>query len=303
MSGRLRLGLLGAGRWGRVYIRTIASLPDLALARVASRNPATPGLVPPGCLVSADWREVLAADGLDAVIVASPPALHAEMSAAAVEAGLPVLVEKPLTLQLEQARGLLEQARRKKILVMVEHTYLFHPAYEKLKELSRQLGQVRAVQTESGGPGPFRPDVGPLWDYGAHDVALCLDLLGAKPESVSASRERRIGRAEDVRVTLGFAGGIEARLHVGTLFDKKIRSAAVDCERGRLAIDFIGEPALVLDGRALSVDPTPPLERALRAFAAAVRAGEKEHPSLALGVDVVETLAACQRSLSPVPDP
>ncbi len=297
MSRRLRLGLLGAGRWGRAYIKTLASLPDLALARVASRNPETPSLVPTDCLVSADWREVLAAGDLDGVIVASPPAFHVEMARAAVAAGLPSLVEKPLSLDAGEARGLLEYARKRKVLVLVEHTYLFHPAYEELKKLSRSLGGIRAIQTKSGGPGPFRPDVGPLWDYGAHDVALCLDLLGAKPATCSAELERRAGPAENVRVALGFPGDVEARLHVGTLFEEKTRLVTVDCARGRLVMDFLGEPALVRDGRALPVDQAPPLRRALQAFAAAVRASETEHPSLALGVEVVETLAACQETL------
>ena len=82
MAAQLRLGLLGAGRWGRNYIRTIAASAGVRLARLASRNPDSANLVPPDCVIFADWREMLDARALDGVIVATPPGVHAEMALA-----------------------------------------------------------------------------------------------------------------------------------------------------------------------------------------------------------------------------
>jgi len=75
----LRLGLVGAGRWGRNYIRTIAELEDVVLARLASRAPDAAALAGDGCAVAADWSELITAGDLDGVIVATPPATHADI--------------------------------------------------------------------------------------------------------------------------------------------------------------------------------------------------------------------------------
>ena len=88
----LKLGLVGAGRWGRNYVRTIATLDGLRLAAVASRNPETATLVPPHCHIVTDWHDLIAMPGIDGIIIASPPATHAEILLAAIAAGKHVAV-------------------------------------------------------------------------------------------------------------------------------------------------------------------------------------------------------------------
>src|SRR3954471_12673660 len=85
----LRLGLIGAGRWGRTYIRSIAAMESLVLTAVASSNPETDVLLPPGCRRLGDWRRMIALPQVEAVIVATPPSLHFAMAKAALEAGKP----------------------------------------------------------------------------------------------------------------------------------------------------------------------------------------------------------------------
>ena len=133
MAVPIRLGLIGAGRWGRNYIRTINGLPGVRLARLASRNPDSARLIPTGCSIFTDWREMLSSRDLDGVIVATPPHLHAEMAFAAIDAGLAVLIEKPLTLSVAEAHALRERARERGVLAMVDHTHLFNPAFRALK--------------------------------------------------------------------------------------------------------------------------------------------------------------------------
>ena len=108
----LRLGLIGAGRWGRIYIRSIAGMENLALAAVASSNPQTDALLPPGCRLLEDWRAMIALPEVEAVIVATPPSLHFAMAKSALEAGKPVLVEKPFTCNIAEAEALAALSRR-----------------------------------------------------------------------------------------------------------------------------------------------------------------------------------------------
>lgn len=305
----VRLALVGAGRWGRNIIRTIGELPGLRLARLASTNPDSRALVPGDCVISADWAEVVAAPDVDAVIIATPPASHAAITLAAIAAGKPVLVEKPLTLDLGEAEAIAEAAGASGVMVWVEHTQLFNPAWTALKAALPTIGPLRAIRSEAGNHGPYRAGGIPmLWDWGAHDVALALDLMDADPVSVSARwLERRMvegGEAGDVRLTLSFAGGVEAHLRLCNLMDK-CRRVAVHGERGVLVLDDLAADRLTRHpsiagfawphgpGEALAVEPEMPLTRAVRLFARAVGSGEAGPSPLALGIRVVRALDAC----------
>lgn len=284
---KIRLGLLGAGAWGRRYISTIAELTDVEVARVESSL----------------WRDALAEGDWDGVIIATPAPLHAEMTLAALEAGLPVLVEKPLTMDPAQAREVLAAARRLKGIVLVDHTFLFHPAYEALKKHSKNLGPLRAISTIHGNRGPFRAGVSVLWDWAPHDVALCLDLLKTNPDSVAASREMTEqppeGPGENVLLRLEFPDSVLAEIRVGNLLRKKSSRFEFRFEKGTLTLDDIGPEKLTLDGRPLGFPPGRPLTRAVEAFTAAIRSKTPDDAGLQRGVDVVSVLARAQSSLEP----
>lgn len=296
----LELGLIGAGRWGRVYIKTLAALDGVRLARVASSNSETPGLV--DCPVTPDWREVAEDSSLDGVIVATPPALHAEMTRAAVARGLPVLVEKPLTMDEDEARGLTSFVRDAGGLVLVDHVHLFHPAYRALKEHAAGLGPIRSIRSAGGGPGPCRDDAPVLWDWGSHDVAMCLDLMGGMPENARARRLEQRREGETVSLRLDFPGGARADVEISNIMEQKTRRLSVRTDRCTLIYDGLAPSPLVLRhggeaGEAIEVPATPALDCAIMAFADAVRDRSRDEASLRLGLDTVTVLARCQRHL------
>lgn len=305
----MRLGLIGAGRWGRNYIRTIGEFDDVQLTRLASSNPESAKLVPQGCFINPEWREILNKDIIDGVIIATPPALHAEMVMAAVEEGLPVLVEKPLTLDLAAAVALRDFVSARDGFVMVGHTHLFHPAYRALKELLPCYGQVRTIQSEAGNFGPFRLDTPVLWDWGAHDVALCLHLLEADPVSVEAQcLEARhvpegLGQVFDVR--LFFPGDICASIRIGNILPKT-RRFSVELDQASLVYDDLAVDKLaiyppvsslgdsVIHSRSVPIAATAPLNQVVREFARTIATHGGTLESLDLGVRVVEVLNRAQ---------
>lgn len=306
----LRLAVLGAGRWGRRCIETARRLENARLARVASRSPEAAALAGPGVAVDADWRAVVSAPDVDAVIVATPPALHAEMAAYAIDRGKAVFIEKPLTLDPAEAIALRDRAERRNALVRVDHIHLHNPAYKLLKARAASLGRVRRLESVGGSWGPFRRDVPPLWDYGAHDAAMCLDVAGAPPEVdlavVEEDAPQPEGPGRNLKLRWLFPGGLVADVRLGNLMRPKQRrftalfpeTALVfdDAEGAKLFEHEIKE-GRIGPGRSIPVSQTPPLQLALSAFCDDIRADKRGLASLGLGVHVVELLANCDRQL------
>ena len=303
----LRLGLIGAGRWGRTYIRTLERLNDFSLVRLASKNPASQTLVHRGCIISQNWQEVISASDLDGVIIAVPPKLHAEMTCAAIAASNPVLVEKPLTLKIDEAKALLANAEQQKAIVHVDHIHLYHPAFRALKNLGEDLGPVQAIHSVAGDWGPFRVDTTVLWDRGSHDIAMCIDLLGQEPSSVSVRTNEtqftKDGNGESISAFLTFPGGAKAHLLFSNLFKDKKRSFAVQYKEQSLIYDDIGKVSLSRQFKtgaveAIDVLDILPLDQVLIDFAKAIRENDLNLGGLRLGVQVVKVLDLCQKSLS-----
>jgi predicted dehydrogenase len=295
-----RLCLLGAGRWGRRYIDTIRDMEGVALAVLASRNPDSAALAPPGCRIVADWQAAVSDAEIDAVIVATPPHLHKDMALAAIAAARPVLIEKPLTLSLLDALAIETQARDKGVLAMVGHTHLFNPAFRELKRQLPAIGALCMVTAQAGNRGPYRPDVTPLWDWAPHDLSMCLDLFASTPTGVAAERlaleQIDGGWAGDYRLGLEFPGGGRADIHVSNMMPVKRRSIEVAGTDGALVLDDIAS-TLVLRRSGmetpLSWPAHKPLTQQVRDFSDAVKRGISSDPSLALGREVVRIIALC----------
>ncbi len=283
--------------------------------RLASANPDSRALVPPDCVVDADWHAVIAAPEVEAVIVATPPATHAGIALAAIAAGKAVLVEKPLTLDLAEAEGIAAAARAAGVMVWVEHTQLFNPAWSALKAALPAIGPIRAIRSQAGNHGPYRKGGVPmLWDWGAHDVAMVLDLMGGDPDRISTvwavRGEKDGGEAGDVTLTLRF-GEVDASTRLCNTMDK-CRRFAVHGTGGILLFDDLATDKLSLHppnpdfgwptgpGRALAVTSEMPLSRAVRMFAEAIRSPEPGPSPLELGVRVVRLLHACNGGGPPI---
>lgn len=301
----MRLGLIGAGRWGKVYIKTLQTMaPRLQLTHLATSRPENKSLAPAAKIFS-DWKELLASD-CDGVIIAAPSALHVEMTRACLKAGKPVIVEKPLCFEAASAESLQKEADKAKLPVLVNYIHLYNPAYQTVKLAAAASGKpVRAIVSEGTDLGPFRPDAGTLWDRCPHDVALCLDLAGgAAPESVSAMGQfpDKHGRPEMISIKLNWKNGPEAWIHAGRLIPQKRRTlsvltdtelfhfdeqAAVRCRK--IPFDYtgranLGSSPLPKEGTPLPVPDKPtPMEMMLSVFADQV---EGKQPPAGLGFTV-----------------
>jgi predicted dehydrogenase len=295
----VRLGVIGAGRWGRNYIKTIRALPTMHLSALASRNPASKDLVDSSCRVTPDWQELLNPQLLDGVIIATPPNLHAEMLEAAIRARLPAMIEKPLTLNLSDAVKLDSLQREFKALVLVDHTRLFNSAFIELNRRAQDLGQIRSIHSESGNWGPFR-DYTALWDWGPHDLSVVLTLLRQSPSTIRIEElERRHVEntlAGNYQIELGFRNDVRASIKLGNLFEQKTLRLTVVLERGTLVFDDLAANRLIRrDDKTggttvVELDNKLPLTRAVETFVRGIRGEASEFFGLDLAVEIARVL-------------
>jgi len=295
----VRLGLVGAGTWGRNYLKTLQKCPGISLASVASRNPETPGLVSPECPVFLDWREMLAAGGLDGVIVSTIPAAHAEIGLSAMERGIAVLIEKPLTLHPEEAGTLERAAAHLGAIALVNHIDLCSPPWRALERVLLAIAPLRQIDGTWAGQGPFRADTPARWDWGAHPVAATVKLMAGPPDDITAElllADERGG--EMVHAELAWSGGPVADLTFGNLAEEKRREISVTGGGGIAHYYDHGEPKATCNGAKLAYSAVSPLRAVLYRFAAAIRSGRPDYCGLSLGSRVVEVLARIDRAIA-----
>ncbi len=322
----MRLGLIGAGRWGKVYIRTIEGLgPRLRLTHLATRRPENRALVKEPVALFSDWKKLIVSD-CDAVVIAAPAALHTEMTRACLEAGKPCIVEKPLCFDTATAQALQREAARAGLPILVNYIHLYNPAVQALKKAIAAAGEpIRVILSEGTDLGPFRPDVGTLWDRCPHDVALCLDLIGATGPETSAfgGCADPQGRPEMITLRLRWKEGAAAWIQSGRLSSKKRRTLSIitdshlfhfdDQDRSRcrrIPFDYagrteLGSGPLPKEGEPIPMPDRPaPMEAMLTAFADHVQ-GKATAAAIGLGltVELTRILEQCQAQLERDPLP
>jgi predicted dehydrogenase len=309
-SAPIRLALIGAGRWGRNYIRTIAGLDGAELVAVASGNPETAGLVPQGCRIVSDWREIVGNGGINGVVVATPPSLHTEILLAAIRSGLPILIEKPVCLTLAEVGAIRAALAERAADILIDHIHLFHPAFRELQRRAAQLGPIRGITSSAGNKARLRSNVSVLQDWAPHDLSMCLNLLPG-PARVSRAIYAKIdeidgARAEEIEFELALAGSVVASVRLSTLAEQHRWFAVqfdactlVYRDRGPFPLLELepGAPVTALEGTPIPVGNEFPLTRAVLDFCDLVRNPTGNRASIELGLEVVELTAAIQAAL------
>ncbi len=275
---------------------------------MASTNSEAYSLVPNTCAASNDWRSLIEARDIDGVIIATPPDSHAEITKAAFENDLAVMVEKPLTLSLSKAEEILISAEAHQAVALVDHTHLFHPAFVELKKRVQQAKAIQSIHSRAGQMGPFRRHTPVLWDWAPHDIAMCLSLTGQMPSQIWAKRlssqTHPEGKCERYQISLTFDGNISVIIEVGNNYTEKIRSFTVYTDERDYTYDDCAENKLTSKSHNSQEQPqvatllnTLPLTNAVNEFAERIRQNDTNTDSLRLGVDVVRVLTQCDDAI------
>lgn len=231
--GITKVGIIGYGYWGPNLTRNFFEIPSADLIAIADLNAerikqAT--LKYPQIITRNDYQELFDL-GLDAVVVATPPATHYRIAKDCLEHNLHVLVEKPMTLKSEDAESLVELADARGLTLMVGHTFEYNSAVHALKQYidSGELGDIYYLDAARLNLGLFQRDSNVLWDLAPHDISILLYLLGKKPVSVSAQGTPCVfeGIYDVAYINMMFPGNIPAYVHVSWLDPCKVRRITV----------------------------------------------------------------------------
>jgi predicted dehydrogenase len=245
----IRFGVIGYGYWGPNLVRNLVEAPDATVAAVADLSPERLRKVQsryPTIEVTRDHRTLLTDSSIDAIVIATPVASHFELALQALRAGKHVLVEKPLTASEEQALRLIDEADRRNLTLMVDHTFVYTGAVRKMRELvaNDQLGDFYYYDSVRVNLGLFQHDVSVIWDLAVHDLSIMDYVLQAEPRAVSATGVSHVpGEPANIAyLTLFFDGSLIAHIHINWLAPVKVRRTLLGGSRKMIVYDDL-EPS------------------------------------------------------------
>jgi predicted dehydrogenase len=226
------IGVAGLGYWGPNLARNFAELGTLSwLCDLDPELRRTFASRYPSAHVTDSFEELLAADEVRGVVIATPVPTHYALAKQALEAGKHVLVEKPPAMRAEEIDELVELANERDLVLMPGHLLLYHPGVRKLKELidAGELGEVLCVYGNRQNLGIVRTNENALWSLGVHDLSVILYLLDEEPdEAVAHGRDFLTEGVEDVVFCyLRFPSGKIAHMHLSWLDPHKMRKMTV----------------------------------------------------------------------------
>ncbi|MCU1313489.1 MAG: ydgJ 3 [Acidobacteriaceae bacterium] len=243
--GRIRdslvnFGVIGYGYWGPNVVRNLTSLEGSQVLAIAEKSPEARKRAQrayPSIQVTADAMEIMTSPKIDAVAVITPVWTHYELAKAALENGKHVFVEKPFTSCSEQGERLIELALRKKLKIMVDHTFLFTGAVRRIAQLIEEgaLGKLYYYDSTRVNLGLFQHDVNVLWDLAPHDLSIMDHLIKAKPEAIVTTGQKHLNGHEDIAyMTLYFPNNVIAHINVNWLSPVKVRTTLLGGEKRML---------------------------------------------------------------------
>src|SRR5260370_42102785 len=234
MNNQIKIGVVGCGYWGPNLVRNFRSLPECNLKMMCDLNenrlkhlrslyPEVEG--------ATDYDHLLNGAGLDAVVIATAVKLHFPMAKASLLAGKHTFIEKPMASSAAECEELVDIARRKCLVLMTGHTFLYSPAVKKIKEIvdNGDIGEIRYISARRLNLGLFQKDINVAWDLAPHDISILLHLLDELPQSVSCQGSSHVTRGiEDVTMMhLNFRKNRCAFIHNSWLDPKKVRQMTV----------------------------------------------------------------------------
>lgn len=259
------MSVIGYGYWGPNLVRNFSQVPNTRIASVCDQRPERRALVEsiyPGIRTSSNVNDIWQNPAIDAVAIATPVSSHYELALQALRSGKHVFVEKPFTTTSAQAEHLVEEAEKRQLILMVDHTFVYTSAVRKIKELitNGSTGKIHYYDSVRVNLGLFQHDVNVLWDLAVHDLSIMDFLFERSPVTIAATGMAHVpGQPENLAyLTCYFDDTMIAHFHVNWLAPVKVRQTLIGGSQKMIVYDDIemSEKIKVYDkGITLSDNP------------------------------------------------
>lgn len=249
MESNINIGVIGYGYWGPNLVRNFSEIPGAKVRTVSDFKPELLAKVKaryPAIHATANCQDIFEDPKIDAVAIATPVSTHFDLALKALKAGKHVLVEKPITVKSKQALRLIDEADRRNLVLMVDHTFVYTGAVRKMHELvaKGELGDIYYYDSVRVNLGLFQHDINVLWDLAVHDLSIMSYVLQSKPYAVSATGVSHVpGGLENIAyLTLFFENNLIAHIHVNWLAPVKVRRTLIGGSQKMIVFDDL-EPS------------------------------------------------------------
>jgi UDP-2-acetamido-3-amino-2,3-dideoxy-glucuronate N-acetyltransferase len=314
------IAVVGSGYWGKNLIRNFDRLG--VLHTICDNNIAVLRSFQdeyPNKRFQLSFESVLQNPIVDAMVIATPAATHFSLAREALLAGKHVYVEKPLALQKDEALELQQIATDQDLRLMVGHILLYHPAITTLKSIinTGELGKINYIYSNRLNLGKIRSEENILWSFAPHDISVILYLLEEMPEQVMAQGGNYLNKEiADVTISiLTFKSGVRGHIFVSWLHpDKEQRLVVVGDKKMAVFDDTLSEGKLRIhdkgvewvnrqpiprknEAEVVPLEPCEPLKMECAHFIECIEGGRTPRTDGHNGIQVLQILNACQRSL------
>ena len=245
----VKIGIIGYGYWGPNLVRNFSNQKDGTVSVIAeSRTYRHTQILKqyPNISIVSDASDLIKDVNVDAVVIATPVFSHFHLAKAALNAGKHVLLEKPMTASVDESKELIELAKSKCLVLMVDHTFLYTGAVQKMKALidDNQLGNLQYFDSTRINLGLFQPDVNVLWDLAPHDISILNFLVNKKPYSVNATgiSHTHNGIENVAYLTINYEDDFIAHFNCSWTSPVKVRSTLIGGDKKMLVYNDL-EPS------------------------------------------------------------
>ena len=322
------VAIVGYGYWGPKLARNFLQNGAFSGVVICEEDPARlkRGLREnPGATGAAGYDDVLANPAVEAVALATPVATHHALALSALKAGKHVMVEKPIATRSADASRLVREAQARGLVLMVDHTFVYHPAVQKIKALiaSGELGRLNYIDSTRINLGLFQHDVNVLWDLAIHDIAIINFITDERPQVVQAiGAAHPPGPLASIGVlTLRYASGLFVHINCSWVSPVKIRHILIGGDKKMIVYDDLNanEPVKVYDSGVVArshdernrlmfeyragdvyspkIAPREALANLVADFVSAIGGRGAPVSDGRFGADTVRVLEAAQRSI------
>jgi predicted dehydrogenase len=325
----IRLGIIGYGYWGPNLLRNFAELSSVKVVAVADLDPKKLELASrryPTIKTTPFFQDLITDPAINAIAVATPVSTHFELGMAILKAGKHLWLEKPMTETSLQAEMLVDEAEKRSLTLLVDHTFVYTGAVRKMGEIvkSGDIGQVYYYDSTRVNLGLFQRDVNVIADLAVHDFSILDYLLGEHPTAVSASGINHFPSTPEnlAYITLFYDSGVIAHVNVSWLAPVKVRQVLIGGSNKMITyndldpsekvkvydkgIKFTDDPQQIHEMRvgyrtgdmwAPKLDGTEALRVTAEHFVSCITSGERPITDGRLGLRIVEVIEAATSSM------